>query len=60
MYFKAIDGFYDFKESELKNYGEFKNVLLHFRSFYKLDKYNLKELDKYLWQLGMKYFPKKY
>lgn len=60
IYFKAVDGFYEFNETDLKKYSEFKNALIHFRSFYKLDKYNLKELDKYLWQFGKKYFPKKY
>ena len=30
----------------------FKNILLEFRKYYKLNKYNLKELDKYLWLLG--------
>ena len=60
MYFRKVDRFYDFVEADLKIYPKFKNILIEFRKFYKLDKYNLKELDKYLWQFGKKYFPKNY
>ena len=58
-YFRDIDRFYDFSNSDLKDYIKFKNILLEFRSFYGLTAYNLKELDKYLWQLGKEKFPKK-
>lgn len=59
-YFRNVDRFFSFNESDLKSYSEFKNILIEFRKFYKLDKYNLKELDKYLWQFGKKYFPNNY
>ncbi|MHB1154967.1 MAG: hypothetical protein ACYC00_21900 [Eubacteriales bacterium] len=29
-------------------------------TFYGLDKYNLKQIDLYVWQLGKEYFPKNY
>lgn len=60
MHFKKIDRFFSFKSEDLKKYSKFKNVLIEFREFYGLEKYNLKELDKYLWQLGKRYFPNKY
>ena len=59
-YYKKIDGFFYFGEEDLKNYPKFKEILIHFRDFYKLNKYNLKELDKYLWQFGKEHFPNKY
>lgn len=57
-YYRKQDGFADFRNDDLKNYTRFKSILEEFRSFYKLDKYNLKELDKYIWQLGKTYFNK--
>ncbi len=60
MYFKKTDKFYNFKKSELKIYSRYKRILLKFQQFYGLEKYNLKEIDKYLWQAGKDYFPKKY
>ena len=59
-HFRNIDRFFCFDNDDLKDYKKFKNILLEFRKFYKLDKYTLKELDKYLWQVGKKYYPKKY
>ena len=59
-YYRNIDRFYTFEESDLKNYKKFKNILIEFKKFYHLEKYNLKQLDMYLWQFGKKYFPNKY
>lgn len=59
-YFRNVDNFCSFNEADLKVYPRYKNILIQFRKFYKLDKYNLKELDKFLWQFGKKYFPKNY
>lgn len=59
-YFRRADKFCRFENSELKEYGRFKEILCIFRDFYGLKKYSLKELDKYLWQAGKKYFPRKY
>lgn len=59
-YFRNRDKFAAFKTLELKDYEKFKQILIEFRSFYGLDQYNLKEIDKYIWQLGKKYFPKNY
>ena len=59
-YFRDRDKFASFKTPELKDYAKFKGTLIDFRSFYGLDQYNLKEIDKYMWQLGNEYFPKNY
>lgn len=47
-------------EKYLKNYSQFKNILIQFKKFYGIDEYNLKDIDRYIWQLGKKYFPKNY
>ena len=60
MYFNKNDKFYDFKRENLKNYKKFKNILIQFKKFYNIDEYNLKDIDKYLWQLGKEHFTKKY
>ena len=59
-YFRNTDKFYKFKNDDLKNYVKFKDILLKFKYFYKLENYSLKDIDKYLWQAGKQYFPKKY
>lgn len=60
VYFKQKDHFYNFKKADLKDYATFKNVLIAFKEYYEIGEYNLKDIDKYLWQLGKKYFPKNY
>lgn len=60
FYFKKRDKFDDFTKEDLKNYKIFKKILITFKNFYKIDEYDLKEIDKYIWQLGKEYFPKKY
>lgn len=59
-YYRDKDGFAEFSTPELKDYAKFKAVLIEFRKFYGLERYNLKQVDKYIWQLGKKYFPKNY
>ena len=59
-YFRNTDKFYKFRNDDLKNYVKFKDILLRFKDFYKLENYSLKDIDKYLWQAGKQYFPKKY
>lgn len=60
LHFKSKDKFYSFKASDLKDYSKFKDVLINFKKYYGIDEYNLKDIDRYLWQLGKEYFPKKY
>lgn len=59
-FFKKRDEFYSFADEELKIYSKFIEVLNAFQQFYMLDEFNKKELDRYLWQLGKRYFPRKY
>ena len=59
-YFRNTDGFSAFNDAELKDYPSFNKVLTDFQVFYHLEKYSLKDLDRYLWQLGKDKFPKKY
>ena len=59
-YFRDRDNFTEFKNSDLKDYIKFKTVLIDFSRFYGLDQYSLKEIDKYIWQIGKEYFPKNY
>ena len=60
LYFNKRDNFSSFKKEDLKNYKKFKEILIDFKKFYNIDEYNLKDIDRYLWQLGKEYFPKKY
>lgn len=59
-YYRDKDHFCDFGRNDLKDYACFKKTMMAFQSFYGLEKFNLKEIDKFLWQLGKEYFPKKY
>ena len=59
-YFRNNDEFSDFQDGDLKDYVKFKRILNDFRTFYGLEKYDLKQIDQYVWQLGKDYFPKNY
>lgn len=58
--FMQQDHFAKFYRYELKDYQRFYDILLTFRTFYGLEQYNLKKIDKYLWQLGKTHLPKDY
>jgi len=59
-YFRKKDGFCSFDDEDLKNYTKFISVLNAFQGFYRLEDVNKKDLDRYLWQLGKRYFPRTY
>ncbi|MGQ7890617.1 hypothetical protein [Paenibacillus sp. WC2504] len=59
-YFRDIDSFYYFKNDDLKRYIEFKEILLKFKTYYGLEEYNIKDIDKYLWLMGKEKFPNNY
>jgi len=59
-YFGRVHGFLSISRESLYNYTTFKDALCVFQKYYGLDKYNLKQIDQYLWQLGKEKFPKKY
>ena len=60
IYFNKKDKFHNFKKEDLKDYSKFKETLIAFKKFYNIDEYNLKDIDRYIWQLGKEYFPNKY
>jgi len=60
LHFNKMYHFYPFHKNDLKNYSRFKTILIKYREFFELEEFNLKELDKYLWQFGKYYFPKAY
>lgn len=60
IYFRNKEDFFDFTRQDLREYEKFRTILLKFREFYKLESFNLKEIDQYLWQLGKRHFPRKF
>lgn len=56
IYFKDRDKFYNFENKDLKDYPKFISIIKQFKKHYNLSKFTLKEIDKYLWQLGKEYF----
>ena len=60
LYFKEKDNFANFTKTDLKDYKKFKSILIKFKKYYNIDSYNLKDIDRYIWQLGKTYFPSKY
>lgn len=59
IYFKDRDHFCKFENKDLKDYPKFMSIIKQFMKHYKLSKFTLKEVDKYLWQLGKEYFSTK-
>lgn len=57
-YFRKRDCFTKFKNDDLKDYRKFVEIINAFMSYYDLNEFSYKELDRYLWQLGKDYFPK--
>ncbi len=56
VHFKKRDHFAEFKADDLRDYIRFNEVLEEFSKFYGIDEYSLKDLDRYLWQLGKEFF----
>ena len=50
------DGFSRFTETELRVYQRFRGVVGDFREFYGLQALTFKQLDKFLWGYGRRYF----
>ena len=59
-YFRDTEGRISFKNENLKDYAKYKSILQTFQEQYGLKDFNLKQIDKYLWQLGKEKFPKNY
>lgn len=60
VHFNKKDNFSKFTKKDLKDYAKFKRVLIDFKKYYGIDEYNLKDIDRYIWQLGKEYYPNKY
>jgi hypothetical protein len=60
IHFRQVDKYCDFNNEDLKKYPDFMSILNAFQDFYGLSSYNKKDLDRYLWQLGKRYFPRDY
>lgn len=58
-YINSVERFYD-RVLDFKNYINYVDIINKFKKYFYLEKYNAKEIDKYLWQAGKKYFPKNY
>lgn len=60
VYFRKVDRFASFTTNDLKDYCVFKATLNEFADYYGLTEFGLKDLDRYLWQLGKEFFRKQY
>ena len=60
LYYRDRDCYYDFTSTDLRDYHVFKSAILAFRATYSLERFSLKQIDQYLWQLGKEKFPKRY
>ncbi len=52
--------FSNFKQSDLKQFKNFKKIIQDFSNYYKLTEHGLKEIDKFLWIYGKEKFPPNY
>lgn len=60
LHFKRTRNFFSFRKQDLKLFPNYVNTLIQFRIFFGLEKFDLKEIDRYLWLVGKEYFKKNY
>jgi len=60
LHYKSADSFNAFDKSDLKKYERFIEIIKSFQSFYKLEKFTLREIDIFLWLAGKDWFPRNY
>lgn len=58
--YKKKDNFSEFKKPDFKDFESFLLIINQFVSFYQLSKYDLKEVDKFLWIYGKELFTSNY
>lgn len=51
-HYRDEDKFAEFNDDTLKDYRNFIDVILKFKSFYELNEFSLKQIDMFLWQAG--------
>jgi hypothetical protein len=54
--YRQQDRFAEFKRSELWHYPRYKESIERFRTYYGLDQFSFRELDKFLWLYGIEVF----
>ena len=52
LHFRGKDGFASFKNSELRQYERFVEIIHAFRKHYGLEQFSIKQIDAYLWLEG--------
>lgn len=57
-YYRDEDHFYDFANEDIQCYCGFFDVIQEFVKYYELMEFNVKDIDKMLWQMGQYHFPK--
>lgn len=57
--YRQQTGFSTFQRADLQRYALFRRVLSDFRTYFDLNNFGLKELDKALWMLGKAHEPSK-
>ena len=55
--YKKQDRFDNFHRQDLCQYDRFTKVMLHFRDYYNLTSFSIKDIDKFLWLAGNDYYP---
>jgi len=59
--YKKQERFDNFHRQDLLQYDRFTQVMLHFRDYYDLTSFSIKDIDKFLWLAGKEdYFRKEY
>ncbi len=58
--YKRKDNFYDFTQSDLKDFTKFRMIIQNFVDYYSLGKHSFKHIDKFLWIYGKEKFPASY
>lgn len=53
--YRNKEDFYKFKGADLHFFEKFKEVIQNFKEFYGLNKYDLKQIDKFLWMYGKEF-----
>jgi hypothetical protein len=60
LHFRRSDKFHEFSKDDIRNYAKFAEILQGFKKFYGLSEFSVKDIDRYLWQVGKEFFPKTY
>lgn len=58
-YFRDKDNFCKFEDDDLRDYVKYKGIIIDFRKFYDIEKYDYKKLILYMRQLGKEFFSEK-